>query len=227
MPDLSLSMFEDVFFPPHVYKDGAIDTTPFVLKQPVCFNMHDMAPLKSITFVVFDFETTGLNAKHDHIVELGAIRMDSSETKEFSTLIDPSVTISKHITSISGITQKMLIGQPKAADVIPKFLSFIEGSVLVAHNADFDMKFLRINCERIGLDLRWPAVCTLKMARALLPNLKRKNLDTLASHYGLTFESRHRSIGDVKVTCDVFSNLLSHLGKSENVVWKDLKPFIS
>ena len=94
-------------------------------------------------------------------------------------------------------------------DVIDKFLQFIKGSVLIAHNAEFDASFLRAACDKHQWDFHSPIYCTLKMARELLPNLERRTLDALAEHYGLSFSSRHRSIGDAEVTAQVFANMLN------------------
>ena len=94
----------------------------------------------------------------------------------------------------------------------------------MAHNAAFDAGFINQACQRLDIELSWPVFCSLKLARDLLPDLERKNLDTLAEHYGLSFESRHRSIGDVKVTTGVLLEMLQNEG--EHIVsWQDMAPF--
>ena len=117
---------------------------------------------------------------------------------ELSTLIEVDTPIPEVVQKITGITPDMLVGQPRIESFLPKLYKFIEGSVLIAHNAEFDMSFLSAESGRLGFDINWPCFCTLKMARDLLSDLPKKNLDTLAEHYNLSFEARHRSIGDAE-----------------------------
>ncbi|MDD9951660.1 MAG: 3'-5' exonuclease, partial [Zetaproteobacteria bacterium] len=125
---------------------------------------------------------------------------------------------------ITVISPDMVACQPKLVEILPQFFSFIQGSVLVAHNASFDMGFVREQSSFLGYDFDWPAICTLRLAREYLSALPRKNLDTIAEHYGLSFEARHRSIGDVKVTVAVLENLL-RAEAADLVTWKNFKPF--
>ena len=136
----------------------------------------------------------------------------------------PDIELPVEAQRITGITSEMLKGQPKIEPVLRQFLAFIEGSVLVAHNAAFDMGFLRTACAQIGVDLEWPSFCTLKMARDILADLERKNLDTLAEHYDLQFEARHRSVGDVKVTVGVLREMLAEEGNHLKL-WSDISPY--
>ena len=168
-----------------------------------------------------------MDANRDKILEIGAQKIvNFSVVDEMSTLISAKIPPSALATveRISGITPDMLTGQPCVEEVLTRFLEFIKGSILVAHNASFDMGFIRAECLRQGVELDWPVFCTLKMAREILARLQRKNLDTLAEHYGFSFEARHRAIGDVKVTVAVLRELLmreaSHLQK-----WADMSPF--
>ena len=104
------------------------------------------------------------------------------------------------------------------------FFRFIDGAILVAHNADFDWAFLRNGAARLGYQLSWPCFCTLKLARALLPQLESKNLDSLAKHFSLDFEARHRAIGDCKVTHGVLMGLLTG-ATPPLITWQDLQPY--
>jgi DNA polymerase III epsilon subunit-like protein len=104
----------------------------------------------------------------------------------------------------------MLVGQPDISDVLPKFLKFISGSIIVAHNAEFDMGMFKSAATRLGYELNWPAFCTVKLARKVLPGLPRYNLDTLAEHFKLTFEARHRAVGDVKVLNGILQEILEN-----------------
>lgn len=222
---LAHSTFQDVFFPAVDRQQEADETLALrrVLRFPVAPNHM----IKDMSFVLFDFETTGLDAQTDRIIEMGAIRYQTGRVlSEFSTLVDPQMAITEQITNITGITPAMLEGQPTIQQVLTDFLDFIDGGVLVAHNADFDMGFLRQACLAQGVELEWPVFCTLKLARTLLPQLERKDLDTLAQHYELQFEARHRSIGDAKVTGSVLNRLLAHEGRHLRT-WADLLPFRS
>ena len=118
----------------------------------------------------------------------------------------------------------MLADKPDISEVLPKFLNFIKGSILVAHNASFDMGFLKAESSRLDVDLEWSACCTLKLARVFLADLESKSLDAIAKHYGFIFESRHRSIGDVKVTVSFLQRLLTD-EREKLVSWADMQSF--
>lgn len=219
---LSYSMFMDVLFP----KRPATEEE-FALRQVVRHRIPGDAALAELSICVFDFETTGLDSQLDRIIELGAVKIVQGKIiSEFSSLVDPEMKLLERIKTITGITDEMLVGQPKIGEVMPDFLDFINGSLLVAHNADFDMAFLNRACSRLGIELDWPALCTLKLSRALLPDLERHKLDNLAAHYGQTFESRHRSIGDVKVTAGVLVSMLQEEGRHLQK-WSQFLPYVS
>ena len=221
---LAYSIFHDIIFPK---SDGAdvAGSEHLKLRKTVRHNVRSRAIVSDLSLVVFDFETTGLDDVQDRIIEIGAQKIVSQEVvSEFSVLINPGMPLPAEVERITGITDDMLVGKPSIAEVLPDFLKFIEGHILVAHNAAFDMGFLRNSCSGIGVDVDWPSFCTLKMARELLPGLERKNLDTLAEYYGLQFEARHRSIGDVKVTVEVLHNMLQNEGQHIRC-WEDLSPF--
>ena len=219
-------MFHQVLFPDKDDQNDGLSSSSLMLQKVVRYHPEGELGLANMNIVVFDFETTGLDRHEDQIIEIGAIKLDKNlePTEEFSYLVDPGRNLSDTIIKLTGITNEMLKGQPKIDTVLDEFLEFIDHSVLVAHNADFDAGFLSLACSRQGYQIDWPMFCTLKMARILLPELPSKNLDTLSQHYGLQFESRHRSIGDVKVTASVLKNMLSeHPGTYER--WNDMEPF--
>jgi len=195
------------------------------LRRAIRFRLDAQSLFRKYPIVIFDFETTGLDANRDQIIEIGAIKYVNFESVgEFSTLITTSIPLPDVVQRLTGISPDMLVGKPTLQEVLPRFLNFIEGSLLVAHNASFDMGFLRAECLRQGIDIEWPVFCTLKMAREFLVQLERKSLDSLAQHYGLQFEARHRSIGDVKVTSCVLKELLHNEGHHLQT-WADLSPF--
>ena len=224
MAQFAYSMFHDIFLPgTQEGQEGPLASLQ--LEQVRRFKPPMTSPLDEWPWVVFDFETTGLDSRQDHIIEIGGIKVEKGVmVEEFSTLIKPPVVVSEQITQITGITEEMLFDQPAIEEVLFKFLEFIKGSVLLAHNAEFDLAFLQTACRRAKIQLDWPVFCSLKMARVVLPELESKNLDTLAEHYGLTFESRHRSIGDCKVTSAVVQAMLSERHDSYQTLGS-LEPF--
>jgi DNA polymerase III epsilon subunit family exonuclease len=166
-------------------------------------------PLSDLDVVVFDFETTGLDTKTAKIIELGAIKFrNQKEVDRFSTLVHPKQKLPPETFGLTGINDEMLEGKPHLEEVLPSFHDFLKGCLGVAHNAEFDTQVLIHESARFGILCNYHCICTLKMARELLPQLERKNLDTLANHFGFQFESRHRSIGDILVTADVLWRLL-------------------
>ena len=224
MSQLQHSMFHDVFFPSEDDADSQ-GMQSFSLRKVLRYTPSAGMPISDVPLVIFDFETTGLDTLQDQIIEIGGLKIEQGKpTQEFSALIKPNLPLTEVITKITGITEDMLADKPAIEAVLPDFLRFIDGCVLVAHNAEFDMAFLRNQAERMGYLLEWPCFCTLKMARQLLPDLESKNLDTLAEHYGLTFEARHRSIGDCKVTSAVLQAFLSEEGKDLKQ-WQDFQAF--
>lgn len=165
-------------------------------------------PLANLPIVVFDFETTGIDPQKERIIEIGAVRFENrKEVARFSQLINPGKPLSQEIVDITGITDDMLTSAPSSSQVIPALHDFMRGAVGVAHNAEFDANFLSHESSRLGIQCNYHIICTLKLSRALL-KLQRYKLDFLAQHYGLTFESRHRSIGDILVTAEVLWRML-------------------
>jgi DNA polymerase-3 subunit epsilon len=228
MSTLAHSVFHTVFFPSKPVLTGpqANDGETLLLTRSVRFNLTPATDVLALPLVVFDLETTGLDSENDRIIEIGAIKINAhgDVLGEMSTLIATDRKLTPKIQQITGINDAMLVGKPAIEPIIRQFLKFIEGSVLVAHNAEFDLGFIKAACRRQGVVIEWPTFCTLKLARQLLPNLERKNLDTLAAHYGLQFEARHRSIGDVKVTIAVLRELLGNEG-SHLSRWSDFAQF--
>ncbi|MDQ1749511.1 MAG: polymerase subunit epsilon [Pseudonocardiales bacterium] len=173
-------------------------------------------PLRTTTFVVVDLETTGGAAGTDSITEIGAVKVCNGEVMgEFATLVDPGAPISPFISVLTGITDRMVSQAPRISAVLPAFLEFAAGSVLVAHNAPFDVGFLKAACAAHAT--RWPncaVVDTAVLARRVLtrdevPNCK---LATLAVFFAATTTPNHRALSDARATVDVLHGLISRLG---------------
>jgi DNA polymerase-3 subunit alpha (Gram-positive type) len=161
-------------------------------------------------FIVFDVETTGLSAKHDRIIEIGAVRIENGEiTAEFQCFVDPERPLPPKITELTHITQEML--DEKAVDewsAAQKFAAFCgEDCVLAAHNAKFDTGFFKTLYQRHGERFRRPCADTLTLAQMLLPSLKNYKLDTLTEHFQIGSFAHHRADDDARVTGHVLLGL--------------------
>jgi DNA polymerase-3 subunit epsilon len=166
--------------------------------------------LDQASYVVFDIETTGSSAKKGGaITELGALKLVRGEVvEEFATLVNPGRKIEPFVARLTGITDRMVADAPPISEIMPRFERFVEGSVLVGHNVHFDCSF--VTAVR-GLPLPNPVLDTLKLARCLVPGLRRYRLSSLASHFGVRTMPNHRALSDATATAGVFLKLLKLL----------------
>ncbi|MGL5718175.1 MAG: PolC-type DNA polymerase III, partial [Paraclostridium sp.] len=168
----------------------------------------------SQSFVVFDIETTGFSSTNDKITEIGAIKIENYKVVDrFSELINPQADISYKIQELTGITNDMVKDKPTIEEVLPRFLEFIGDSVLVAHNADFDMGFISQKSREQGLEFKNKSVDTLMLGRILLPHLKRHRLNNIAKELGITLINHHRAVDDAEATSHIFNRFLEMLEK--------------
>ena len=175
---------------------------------------HDALHFDETGFVVFDLETTGAKAPPCRITEIGAYRVkDGAIVEEFHSLVNPEAPIPPFITSLTGISDEMVRDAPLFCDVAGRFLEFIGDSVLVAHNAHFDMGFLNHEIGRVYEEYRmWnPSLCTVQLSRRLLPEIETHKLNTVARHYSVSLVNHHRACEDAKATAEIFVNLLSSM----------------
>ncbi|HCC07806.1 MAG TPA: hypothetical protein DEP72_06590 [Clostridiales bacterium] len=157
------------------------------------------------TFVVFDIETTGLNAQKDKITEIGAVKIkEGNIIDKYSTFVDPEIHIPEFITKLTSITDDMVAGCPKIEDILSEFLDFAGDAVLVAHNASFDMGFIKFNALKQKINIDNTVLDTVSLARAILPNLKNHKLNTLVEHLGIKLENHHRAVDDANATAAMF-----------------------
>jgi DNA polymerase-3 subunit epsilon len=170
-------------------------------------------PLAQVEFVVIDLETTGLKPGSAAITEIAAIRITNScIEEEFATLVNPGGRVPALITRLTGINDDMLRDQPSIEVVFPRLYAFLGSSVLVAHNADFDLGFLNFDARRLlSAPLLNPSLCTLRLARRLLSGLRSRSLDAVAASLGVSSFDRHRALGDARITAEVFLILLEKL----------------
>jgi len=168
-------------------------------------------PLSEAPFVVVDLETTGQSPEEAGITEIGAVRMSGErEVDRFETLVCPGKPIPPYVASLTGISDSMVADAPAIEEVLPRFIRFAEGAVLVAHNAAFDAALLDRASRRIlGKPLGMPSLCTFKLARRLLPDVTKASLDGLATYFGLAAKSsRHRALADAELTAAVLVRLV-------------------
>ncbi len=155
-------------------------------------------------YVAFDIETTGLKVNQEAITEIGAVVIRGEEIVErFQTFVDPGRHLSNEIIALTGITDQMLQGAPKPAEALKDFLAFVRGRPLAAHNAEFDIGFIRAGCREAGLDFDPTYVDTLILAQNLLPELGKYKLDIVAEHLKLPAFQHHRASDDA-ATCGLF-----------------------
>jgi DNA polymerase III subunit epsilon len=197
----------------------SISPTPAqVFAEPVQTVIGDAVPLADVGFVVVDLETTGGSPVDDAITEIGAVRFQGVErVGSFQSLVDPGRPIPRAITHLTGISDRLVTGAPALAELLPSFLEFARGCVIVAHNASFDVGFLNASLLRLDYPvLPSPAVCTAKLARRLVwPDVPNVRLRTLAGYFRTRTQPTHRALEDAEATGEVFQGLLDvgqHLG---------------
>jgi DNA polymerase-3 subunit alpha (Gram-positive type) len=174
----------------------------------------DARRLMETDFVVFDLETTGAKAPPCRITEIGAFRISRCEiTEKFHTLVNPEISIPSFITSLTGISDSMVKDAPLFADIADDLLAFLDDSILVAHNAPFDMHFLNHEISRVYGEYRLanPCLCTVQLSRKLLPHIENHKLKTVAEHYSISLVNHHRASDDARATAEIFVNLIEML----------------
>jgi len=173
-------------------------------------------PLRDTTFVVVDVETTGMSAVEGRITEIAMIKVrNGAPVDEFSTLVNPLITIPAFITDLTGIDNLMVRNAPTAREVVPFLLEFLRDDVFVAHNAPFDWSFVSQTVRREkSIDLHNPQVCTVRLTRRLLPTLPSKSLGLVAQHLDIQIPQRHRASGDAYATSVILIKYLSFLERN-------------
>ena len=165
-------------------------------------------------FVIFDIETTGFSPDRDRIIEIGAVRFESGEkTGDFSEFVNPGIPIPYKITQLTSIRDDMVIPADPIEKVLPRFLDFCRGCVLVGHNVGFDIGFIRQNARNLGLDAPFTTIDTIGMARVMYPGHKSYNLDAVGKLLNVVNPHHHRAVDDAQTTAEIFIKLLAMFGE--------------
>jgi DNA polymerase-3 subunit epsilon len=168
--------------------------------------------LSELTYTVFDTETTGLQpSEGDEIIQIGAARIVNAKLlrqESFEQLVDPGRSIPEAGIPIHGIRPEMVVGQPRIGEVLPAFHAYAQDTVLVAHNAAFDMRFLQLKEAATGVRFDQPVLDTLLLSAVVHPHEESHKLEAIAERFGITIVGRHTALGDAMVTAEVFLKLL-------------------
>lgn len=167
------------------------------------------------SFVVFDIETTGFSPVNDNITEIGAVKIENGKIVDnFSCFVNPKMDISYKIQELTNITNEMVAESDGIEVVLPKFIEFAKGSVLVAHNADFDTGFIMEKCKKIGIEYDFEKIDTVILARVLLTNLRRVTLDKIAKELNVNLHGHHRAVNDAQATAEIFLKFIEMFKKA-------------
>ncbi|MDO5518265.1 MAG: PolC-type DNA polymerase III, partial [Clostridium sp.] len=170
------------------------------------------------TFVVFDIETTGFSPVNDKIIEIGAVKIKNGEVIDnFSEFVNPERSIPYKITELTSINNDMVRDAETINTILPKFMEFCKGTVLVAHNAAFDTGFIKKNCRDLNLEFDYSVMDTVPLARFLYPELKKVKLNLVAKHLGISLENHHRAVDDAKCTAEILLKFFEKLHEDYNI----------
>jgi len=195
-----------------IHVERLVENDPRFLWEGERLRTVDLASLalEDAPYVVFDLETTGSSAGKGKITELGALKLSGGRVVDrFSTLVNPGRPIEPFVVRLTGITDSMVAEAPGITEAMLRFEEFIEGTVLVGHNVHFDCSF--VTAAREGVPLPNPILDTLRLARCLMPGLRRYRLSSLVSHFGVRQIPNHRALSDATATAGVFLRLLKLL----------------
>ena len=182
-------------------------------KNPVVENAKGQS-LKDTTYCVLDLETTGFSATTEKITEVGIMKLKNGEViDEFSCFVNPEKHIPERVTEVTNITDEMVKDAETIDKVFPKILDFLGDSVIVAHNAGFDVGFLKQNAKNLGYEFDYTYLDTLSLAKDLFPEYKKYKLGKIAENLGIKVEVAHRALDDVDTTVKVFKVMLDMLEK--------------
>ena len=172
-------------------------------------------------YSILDVETTGGKFNEEGITEIAIYRFDGEKiVDQFVSLINPEIPIQPFVQQLTGINDKMLINAPKFFQIAKRILEITENSILVAHNSSFNYRMLKIEFERLGYQFNISQLCTVKLSKKLIPDLKSYKLGNLVKNLGIPISNRHRASGDALATVELFKLLL--LKDNEKIIVNSL-----
>lgn len=162
-----------------------------------------------MSYAIVDIETTGGHAHANGITEIAIILHDGEKTEgKYHTLINPGIPVPRYISTLTGITNEMLYGQPEFEDVAENIYNLLKDRIFVAHNVNFDYSFIRHHLSRCGYDLNTKKLCTVRLSRKVFPGYARYNLGSICGELGIELRNAHRAFGDAAATTELFAKLL-------------------
>ncbi|MCG3204699.1 MAG: DNA polymerase III PolC-type [Elusimicrobia bacterium] len=184
-------------------------------------------PILEADYCVVDTETTGGKAEENRIIDIAVYHVrDGIVLGQFRTLLNPGCPIPSWITALTGIDDAMVRGAPRFLDVAPDLKRFLEKGVFVAHNVPFDYRFIQCEFDRLNEHWERPALCTLKLARKLYPELPSRSLGNLCEHLMIDITDRHRASGDAEATRYLLKHLLKEVRRRHGITtFKELNLF--
>ncbi|WP_307356071.1 PolC-type DNA polymerase III [Hathewaya limosa] len=179
-------------------------------------------------FVVFDIETTGFSSENDKIIEIGAVKIKNGKIIDsFNEFVNPQISIPYKITELTSITNDMVFGKDNISIILPKFMEFCKEAILVAHNANFDVSFIKKNCRDLNIEFTNSTMDTIPLCQFLYTELKRYKLNVVAKHLGISLENHHRAVDDAKATGEILLKCFEKLKEKDIYKLEDLnKEFI-
>lgn len=169
-------------------------------------------------YVIFDIETTGLNREYNKIIEIGAVKIKCGKIIDrFSSFVNPREDLKDEIIKLTGITDEMLLNEPDEDYVLPRFIEFFGDSILVAHNAKFDMGFIKKWAERNNRVIKNTVLDTVGLSRTLFPDMSKHTLNVLAKRLNVSLENHHRAIDDAEATANIFLKCIEILNNEHNI----------
>ena len=186
-----------------------------------CAPLSELIPddkISEIDFIITDIESTGSLRGTDRIIDLAAVKIrNGQEIGRFESLVNPQKEISDQIVRLTGITNEAVSTAPTIEEILPKFIEFVDKGIFVAHNSLFDYHFINAEIRRLQLpelESRME-ICTFRLAKKLLPDVRARGVSGLAEYYNYTLENRHRAMPDVLATKYYFERFLEELGKQD------------
>jgi len=177
----------------------------------------------NVLFSILDLETTGGKFNKEGITEIAIYKFDGIKIiDEFISLINPQIPIQPYVQELTGINNKMLLTAPKFYQVCKRVLEITDNTILVAHNASFDYRMLKVEFNRLGYRFNIPQICTVNLSKKLIPDMDSYKLGKLVKSLGISISNRHRASGDALATVELFKLLLKK-DKNNDILSKIIK----